>query len=482
MYKGLGGNENSFGYSLTELLTTSDGGLVVCGSGSTSIETSGTFVLKTSESGDVIWNKYIYTERGSQSIIETSDGGFLLTATMGAAWINWNMRTLLIKLNANGEWEWNRSVWVGGTDFNSSNKGMHTLETPQGNFITVGGSSLTEYGSNDVLLYESASNGNLNWSRKFGSAANETAVKVFQSGTDYIIVGRTFLNGSPLNGMFVTRTNASGVIVWSKIYSATIEYVKDALMVNDTLCVAAKTAQGVILAKIDGQGNLVWGKEYAVETTPFHLQSVSSTQDSGFLLTGYVMTNPRQTFVIRTDAIGDTIWTRSFGQMAGNMGFKTIEMDDTYLLLGTRPVGVNNFYFPYLTYMSDLPSLECSDVSSIGITSVVEWTASVSDASWTEASYGVLTTIDYSMVDTIPTDSILCELIIGLDNETDGPNAFKVYPNPTESSFTIETEHTEGSVLLLLDMAGRQILSVPLQSAKQLIAVDGVSSGCMWQW
>ena len=52
-----------------------------------------------------------------------------------------------------------------------------------------------------------------------------------------------------------------------------------------------------------------------------------------------------------------------------------------------------------------------------------------------------------------------------------------IYPNPALGHFTIETGDGSNGTFQLLDMAGREVLSMPLQSSKQQVAIEGIPAG-----
>jgi hypothetical protein len=64
--------------------------------------------------------------------------------------------------------------------------------------------------------------------------------------------------------------------------------------------------------------------------------------------------------------------------------------------------------------------------------------------------------------------------LVGVD-EMEGL-AMNVYPNPAKNFFTIETGQGNGT-LSLYDGAGRQVLSILLQSSKQNITLENVPAG-----
>ena len=69
------------------------------------------------------------------------------------------------------------------------------------------------------------------------------------------------------------------------------------------------------LAKIDQDGNVIWTKSYG-GTASDYLNSVQQTTDGGYICTGANLSMGIHglAYTIRTDANGDSLWTRLFGE------------------------------------------------------------------------------------------------------------------------------------------------------------------------
>ena len=103
MLKNYGGNQDDRGYAVQQ---TSDGGYVIVGS-STSYGAGGSdlWILKVDASGEFTWSK-TYGGQGNdvgKDIVQTSDGGYIITGYTRSFSSGGDMDLWLIKTDANGE-------------------------------------------------------------------------------------------------------------------------------------------------------------------------------------------------------------------------------------------------------------------------------------------------------------------------------------------------------------------------------------------
>jgi hypothetical protein len=97
------------------------------------------------------------------------------------------------------------------------------------------------------------------------------------------------------------------------------------------------------LIKTDANGNTVWARSYG-ETGYDIGYSVIETSDAHYLFTGSTRlpgSNYSDLFLVKVDADGTTLWTKTFGGPGADIGFSVIEdSDDNYVISGsTKPVG-----------------------------------------------------------------------------------------------------------------------------------------------
>ena len=95
---------------------------------------------------------------------------------------------------------------------------------------------------------------------------------------------------------------------------------------------------GIYLIKTDSGGNVMWSQTYGGSQYDYAL-AVKETADSGYILAG--VTNSfgagyRDLYLIKTDSVGDTLWTRTHGGSDNDVGAAVLQAQDGgYVVLGT---------------------------------------------------------------------------------------------------------------------------------------------------
>ncbi|MCD4843032.1 MAG: hypothetical protein K8R25_00930 [Methanosarcinales archaeon] len=159
------------------------------------------WLLKTDANGNEQWNRtfggagddYVYSVRN------TLDGGYILagrTGSYGAGIDAW-----LIKTDANGNEQWNKTFGLDGSDWAYS-----VMPTSDGGYVLGGKLDTAKnpdfkdqilYEDNDVWLFKTDANGNLEWSKTIGGLKSDVARFVQQtSDGGYVIAGTTESYGS----------------------------------------------------------------------------------------------------------------------------------------------------------------------------------------------------------------------------------------------------------------------------------------------
>lgn len=143
-----------------------------------------------------------------------------------------------------------------------------------------------------------------------------SAINEFQTKAEQVIVtfNTTFGNGVDNNyGEIIKTDDDCFVIVGRSNYYA------------------------IWLFKIDKRGNLLWEKEYTKSKLTYG-NSVVQTEDGGYMVLGtttITTTNGNAILLIRTDAVGDTLWTKIYDTENRDYGKKIIRNSaGNYVILG----------------------------------------------------------------------------------------------------------------------------------------------------
>jgi hypothetical protein len=160
-----------------DLCLTPDGGCIFAASTSYyDYPTYDVWLLKLTASGTIQWQK-TYGVTGSpessefaNSIMPTVDGGYII-ASLTRTSVGGNYDIWLFKVNANGNYVWQKRYDAGG----EFEYGATLVPGAAGDFYCMAISGAYPAQPDDVLLLNVASDGTLNWCRRYGGAGDETS-------------------------------------------------------------------------------------------------------------------------------------------------------------------------------------------------------------------------------------------------------------------------------------------------------------------
>ncbi len=285
-----------------------------------------------------------------QSILQTSDGGFIMTGfyTVDST----NIDVLLLKIDAAGQFVWSKTYGGSGEDIGSD------IEiTADGDIIIAARTDSYGDGEQDWWLIKTDAAGNEIWNRTYGDEGNEFDLSIeITSDGGFILYGSTDSN-SDYTGCWLVKTNDSGDIEWEKTFFDTGVHSSHGTSVRQTtdggyILVGQNdnVGKGIELIKTDSFGNTTWIQEYGgINPSEDEGYDVQQTTDGGYILVGETLSfGPNDTttyaWLIKTDALGDTLWTKRFftalpDSIGAAMGYGNsiiITEDGGYIFTGFR--------------------------------------------------------------------------------------------------------------------------------------------------
>jgi hypothetical protein len=339
-----GGTGDDEGQSVQQ---TSDGGYIIAGFSNSFGQGYDVYLIKTDATGDTLWSKTyggISWERG-YTVQQTLDGGYIIT---GVAYSFGNGRgdVYLIKTNASGDTLWTRTF---GTD--SSDAGNSVQQTSDGGYIIAGVTNSVSTGDADVYLVKADSIGDSLWARTYGGRGSDGAYSVRQaSDSGYILTGWTSSFGAGNTDVYLIKTNASGDTLWTKTYGGTlwdegnsVQQTSEGgyIIVGFTYSFGAGGAD-VYLIKTNASGDTLWTRTYG-GTTQDAGYSGHQTTDGGFIVAGYTSSFNGDVYLIKTDTSGNALWTKSFGGSGREVGYSVQQTSDRgYIIAGIYDYGGSN--------------------------------------------------------------------------------------------------------------------------------------------
>jgi len=147
--------------------------------------------------------------------------------------------------------------------------------------------------------------------------------------------------------------SAKGQIIFQKMYS--FSSYQDALSVKQTSdggyiftgygYDGADSTTKIILIKTNAYGDTLWTKTYGCILGDNEGNDLEQTTDSGYIITGQTagFRNANDVYLIKTNSIGDTLWTKIYGGADYNDVGKIVHQtsDGGYIICGST--GIFNF-------------------------------------------------------------------------------------------------------------------------------------------
>ena len=280
------------------------------------------------------------------SVQQTNDGGYIVaghTDSWGAGGVD----VLLIKTDARGNDVWQRTFGGGGID-----EGHSVQQTSDGGYIVAGHTESYGAGSYDVYLIKTDADGDSLWTRTFGGSSLDQGFSVRQtSDGGYIITGYTYSLGAGICDVYLIKTDGEGNEEWQRTFGG-INYDRGECVQQTSeggYVVTGIYGTGwfydVYLIKTDADGDSLWtktfGGSYLAED---YGCSVQQTFDGGYIISGFTCSyGGQKLYLIKTDEDGNEEWFRAYGGgQSGNSVDQT--SDGGYIIAGYTQGYSPNFY------------------------------------------------------------------------------------------------------------------------------------------
>jgi len=335
-----GGTSYDAGMSVKQ---TFDGGYIVVGN--TSVMPWGyLYLVKVDSLGDTLWTRRYGTFGADGNCVQqTSDTGYIIVGDKGD--YNLNPHVYLLKTNAQGDTLWTRTYGGSGSEF-----GWCVQQTRDGGYIISGETSSFGAGGEDVYLIKTDAHGDTLWTRTYGGIYDDYGGKSVQQTYDggYIVAGATYSFGPGIlnyPNVYLIKTNSQGDTVWTRWYGGDNWDEGWCVLQTPDSCyiVAGMTGSGgagggdVYLIKTDAQGDTLWTKTYGgTQREDGHF--VQQTRDGGFILTGDTWSygaGNEDVYLVKTNAQGDTLWSKTFGGVNDDEGWCVQQTQDSgYIVTG----------------------------------------------------------------------------------------------------------------------------------------------------
>ncbi len=219
---------------------------------------------------------------------------------------------------------------------NGYDYGYSVQQTYDKGYIVAGATTSFGAGNTDAYILKTDSTGNAKWQRTFGGINIDQARCIRQTNdTGYVIAGFTNSLGYGGYDMYVVKTNKSGDTTWTKTFGGSNwDFAYSIAVTNDGGYAIAggtysygKGNEDMYLVKLNANGDTVWTKTYG-GINDDEARSVKQTSDGGYILTGFTKSLgdiDGDSYTIRTDPNGDTLWTYKYSGAQEDCSYDIIE-------------------------------------------------------------------------------------------------------------------------------------------------------------
>lgn len=228
-----------------------------------------------------------------------------------------------------------------------SDAGYYVQQTNDGGYIITGYTQSFGVGYTSVYLIKTNIYGDTLWTKTYGGTNMNFGYCVEQtSDGGYIVTGYTNSFGAGIYDVYLIKIDSIGNLLWTKTYGGTnIDYGYSVQQTIDGgyIISGCTGSYGVgnydfYLIKTDANGNLLWTKTFG-EINGDVAGAIQQTSDGGYIMSGSssnINTGFSDVCLIKTDSSGNMLWLKTFGGSDADFGFSVQQtMDGGYIVTGS---------------------------------------------------------------------------------------------------------------------------------------------------
>jgi len=337
------------------------------------------WIVNFDRDGNKRWEKSFITDttlNDLNSIIVSPDGGYVLA---GATGLYASTKGQIIKLNSNGEIEWQE--YFVDTVPSYSQKSINSIAaTPDGGYIVAGGKQADDPSGLgvDYWIVKLDNIGRQEWDSTFGSSygvgsnSNSTGASCVAVAPDggYIVVGSVIIDDGNYAGSYslgnndimILKLNSLGGIEWKKSFGGSEQEKAISVAVTQDggyiVAGSASSQNGDVkgvrvgaynyndawVLKLDQQGQILWQKTLGGWEDD-KASSVAITSDGGYIIAGTTASNSGDVtgnhgysdcWIVKLDNQGGLKWQKTLGGFNADEGTSVVvSPNGGYILAGT---------------------------------------------------------------------------------------------------------------------------------------------------
>ena len=252
-------------------------------------------------------------------------------------------------------------------------------------------------------------NGNPIWNTTFDGSWYDRGKAILETDEGgFVVLGTTTHYGDGGYNVWLVKVDANGDSLWSRTYGDpvleerghSIDYTSDGgYIISGATNIQSPDNADVWLIKVDSEGNEEWSRSYGGPEDERGL-CVLQTLDGGYIIAGTTEDAGWRTYAIwlvRTDSVGDTLWTRKHGgstETSANCLRNTT--DGGYIITGLTG-GAGEYTWLYLLKLDDAFNVEWSKMHGGGLFNVGNWVEQTADGGYIAVGDGLYFDVNYTI-------------------------------------------------------------------------------------
>ncbi len=231
------------------------------------------------------------------------------------------------------------------------------VPTPDGGYL-ITGMRMSNAADTNIYIVKLDNMGAMQWTQTYGGSKPDygyNIIKTVEDDSTYFIVGYTESYGKGPSSTWLLKINGNnGDTLWTKVYGG-VSYSKgheiQPTMDGNYIITGGSDSlhsghMYAYLMKVDPKGVVIWTKYYGGDTYEM-AESVKQSLDGGYIFTGQTDSygaGAGDVWLVKTDAAGDTTWTKTFGGPLIDEGHWVLANNDgSYIIAAeTSSFGVGN--------------------------------------------------------------------------------------------------------------------------------------------
>lgn len=226
--------------------------------------------------------------------------------------------------------------------------GLDVIPAQGGGYIITGMITNDIIDDMDIYIVKTNNNGDIEWTKTYGGNKPEYSFNILQAtdASGYFIIGYTQSFGSGDYDSWLLKIDNSGDTLWTKRYGTWgNDQGKEIIPTSDGNYVIAGYSNSATypdyqsyLIKINPSGNILWEKYYGGSNMEIG-NSVKQCPDGGYVMFGQTFSygaGGGDAYMVKTNASGDLLWTKTFGGAQNDEGICIVSNSDNTFALCIR--------------------------------------------------------------------------------------------------------------------------------------------------